>query len=417
MKAGLIVIGDEILSGRVRDANAPWLARRLAERGIALHGTATVGDDAESVARALRCMPDRVRAVVTSGGLGPTADDVTREALARALGRPLREDARARAAAEAHHERAGRAWDPSRNGYHLVPEGAEPVGNPAGLAPGLAVEDGGRTVLAAPGEPSEFRAMALEGLLPRMERILGGGAPLRHIAIRTHGAGGEEAIFHDLAPGLWGRLSELGRVSSLPAPGGVDVLVAVRGGDFEAALERAREAVGATPLADRVWSWDDAPPEEALVREAAAKGLTLSLAESCTGGLASSLVTDVPGSSAVFLGGLVTYANALKRDVLGVRGETLARHGAVSGETAREMALGARERTGSDLALGLTGVAGPGGGSPTKPVGTLALALAHGGGAEARLHRFQGDRGSLKAAFARTGILALLGALRSLPPR
>ncbi len=411
MKIGFLAIGDEILQGKIQDANGPWLARFLRPWNLALQACATAGDGEEQIRAALDHLYGGCDLVVCSGGLGPTPDDVTKQALGNYFGKLIHPSPEARACAEAHYRRMGREL-PEGHGYGYLPEGFAPLSNPSGFAPGLHFTSGGKSLLAAPGVPKEFRDM-LEAHFPRFAETQ--GLPVvKLLNFRTQGVA-EEKIFGTLCPGLWEALSRFGQVSSLPHPLSVDVGIALRGTreQVERAESEARALVSASPLAPHVWHVGHESLEEVIVTKAAARVLKIAFAESCTGGLCSHRITNVPGSSQVFLGGVVSYDNAVKTSFLGVREETLRTHGAVSEACAREMARGLRERTGADIAVSLTGIAGPGGGSAEKPVGTLWVGVATVDGDQARIFTFKGDRESLKTRFSQAGLFLLHDSLRS----
>ena len=407
ISVGFVAVGDELLQGRRAENNGAWLGRRLISQGLALHLATVVGDHGPAIASCLGSMLEQCRVVFVSGGLGPTEDDRTKEALAQTFGVPLVEDERAQALAKKHYESRGKAWHPGHNDYHLTPRGFTPVFNAKGLAPGFVHHRDGKLLLAAPGVPREFKAMVEGEFLPLLKAQGLLSSPSERVAVRTSGIA-EEDIFQRLDPSLWEKLSRFGPVSSLPTTGGVDIAVSLKVPGERKALEAIlRES----PLSPHIWSWEEGPLEELIVRRAQGPRKSFALAESCTGGLAACRITDVPGASEVFLGSFVTYANALKVSVLGVKEETLRAHGAVSGEVAREMAQGARERSGAHLALAFSGVAGPGGGTAETPVGSLHLGLVGPEGVRGQKCRFQGDRRELKERFVQAGLLLLLKAL------
>ena len=414
MKTGFIVIGDEILSGATNDANTPWLASFLSGGGARLDGVTVVPDDVGAIRDALHFMFAKADVVLTSGGLGPTLDDMTKKAVATFFGVALRADEGAAATTKKNYAMRSVPWYPESSGYHIVPEGALALANPKGLAPGLVVRRRGKTLLCAPGVPLEFQRM----VEAEFWSLVGRPSPegfLRRVVVRTSQVG-EERLFSELAPDLWGRLSELGKVASLPRTTGVDIVVSFEADGPEAdRRERAvRAIVEGSAIGGYVWAWRDVGIGGIVVEEARNRGFTFSFAESCTGGLCASLVTDVPGSSAVFLGSFVTYANELKTGLLGVELRSIESHGAVSVEVADAMAQGARMRSGSDIAVSLSGIAGPDGASRGKPVGTLALSVATAAGSVGRIHHFSGDRKKLKRLFAQQALVLLLKTIRGL---
>lgn len=400
MRAETVSVGDEVLQGATLDSDAAEASRVLAECGIPTAWRQTVGDDRAAIADALRLALSRCDVVLAIGGLGPTHDDLTREGAADALGVPLADHAEARRMVEEAYSARGRLSE-GRMGQALVPWGAEPLANPHGTAPGILWRKDGRLLACLPGPPREFLPM-LEG--PVREALLGLGQP--PLAVRTlRVAGVPEAEVEEVLGDLAGQDDP--RVATYAKDAEVHVRVVSL--DAEAASEAARLA--RERLAGLVYAEGQTTLEETVVgllREARA---TLAVAESCTGGLLGSRVTAVPGASDVFLGGFLTYSNAAKESLLGVPRELLARHGAVSKECAEAMANGARERLGSTWALSVTGIAGPGGAVPGKPVGLVWHGLAGPSGAVAESRVFGGGRDAVRARSAAFALELLRRAL------
>lgn len=375
--AVLVSVGDELLGGAHADLNSPWLAGELEDVGLETQHVHVVGDDEEQLAALVAQELERHVLVVVSGGLGPTLDDVTRHALARAVGRELCFDGEAWRQVKSTWERRGETPPEANRRQALVPRGAELFPNSCGTAPGFCVElDGprGRALVAClPGPPNEYQAMAREQLLPRVASRLVDEARRPAVARGTLWGIGESS-FADRA-GDW-LARDADPVVGVCARSGLLVLKALSRGPGAQARVDARMAELAQRF-DRHWVGPDhAPLEETLVRELTRLQLRLAAAESCTGGLVAGALTSVPGSSAVLERAFVTYSNASKCELLGVPPALIERHGAVSREVAAAMAHGARARSGVDLAVAVTGVAGPDGGSPDKPVGRVEFALA-----------------------------------------
>ena len=408
MDIGLIVIGDEVLWGRTQDTNTSWLGRYLFSQGLSLQLSLIVGDDPQAIKDALNFMLERTSVVITSGGLGPTRDDITKQVLADAFNAPLAKNTKASEIVKEHYRRRGKSWNPESNNYHFIPRGFTPLNNPLGLAPGLFFKRDETLILSGPGVPREFQSMASKDFLPLLRTSVVKKAANYRIIIRTSIVQ-EEQIFYTMLPKLWDQLTAFGKVSSLPNSTGVDILITVRGHRDQAkeSEENIRQLLKQTPLYKYIWSWEDRCLEEIIVEKAQEKGLTFCFAESCTGGLAASRITDVSGASAVFMGSFVSYANNLKTSVLGVSEKTLAEFGAVSVPVSDEMAQAARELSHVDVAVSFSGIAGPSGGSLDKPVGVVALSLATENGVSGELYRFQGDRLRLKQHFAQMGLLLL----------
>ena len=404
MRIEICTIGDELLLGYTIDTNGAHLARELAALGVSVVRRTTVGDGADEIATAVRDALDRTGAVITTGGLGPTADDLTKPAIAELFGRGMRMDEEYLAALEQRWlARVGRAMPASNRQQAMLPEGARTLVNRHGTAPGVWLEDGrGRWVAMLPGVPREMRGMLADELLPLLRERRRAAAPdadppvVRARTLRTTSVA-ESALadrLGDLARGVDG-LS----LAYLPGREGTDLRLVARdrpAADADAALAaaaaRVRERVG-----EFVYGDDDTDLAAVVLDACRRRGLTIAVGESCTGGLLGARLTSVPGSSDVVLGGVIAYSNAVKTAELGVPEAMIAEHGAVSEPVARQMAAGARARLGAAVGVGITGVAGPGGGTPEKPVGTVWVAVDV-EGAEPRAVRnpFVGDRDEIR---------------------
>ncbi len=396
--AAIVAIGSEMLGPLRQDTNSLWLTARLEEIGIPVVRKSVVGDDPGAIADELTHAARSARLLFTTGGLGPTADDVTVAAVAAWLGAPL---ARSEAFLEKMRERF------ARRGYAMPAcnakqadfiVGARVLENPRGTAPGFWAARDGIEVVVLPGVPSEMREIMEESVLPVLRGRAGGVVGRRRV-LRIAGMG-ESAVEELVAP-VYARWTD-DPVTILASPGEVQLPLAVRGAPEEAdARLSAMEADFRSVLGTRVFGEDAEDLPRVVGRRLKERGWTVALAESCTGGMIASMLTDVPGSSDYFLGSVVSYANAAKEGFLGVDPETIRRFGAVSPETARAMAGGALERFGADVAVSVTGIAGPDGGSPEKPVGTVHFGLASRGGAIVLKKRlFAGDRSVVRRAAA-----------------
>lgn len=383
MNAEIFAIGSELVSGQSLDTNSQWLSRELGQVGIPVTFHTTIGDDIEDHVAAFRIAAGRARLVIATGGLGPTQDDLTREALARLAGVPLREDPGSLEAIRALFARRNRPMAERNKVQALVPEGAEALANPVGTAPGIWMELGPAWFAALPGIPSEMRVMFREQVLPRLHARGAVTRVLVHRKINLFGRGESDIEAEALDLTARGRVPEVGitahdaTISFRIAGSGPTPEAALRETEPTAALIRER-------FGDLVLGEGTTDVPEAVAAELARTGATLAAAESCTGGLLAHLVTAIPGVSPYFLGGVVSYANQAKTALLDVPPALLEAHGAVSPEVAAAMAAGARARFRADLAISTTGVAGPAGGSPEKPVGLVYLGLAHAGGVETR---------------------------------
>jgi nicotinamide-nucleotide amidase len=390
----LLAIGDEIVSGATVDTNSATLARLLAEAGAEVRGIAAVPDDAALIEAALRRALDEAELVVTTGGLGPTADDLTTACVARVSGAPQQLDEEALAAIAARFADAGREMTPNNRRQAMLPRGCTVLPNPGGTAPGFICRvshgAGARFIASLPGVPDEMERMAAAELAPWVASRQAG----RRFATRVFTATGLsesklDALLEGLLPEGGGRLAFRAAFPRIQAR----VTLAGSAGDpleerLDALEQEVRRRLGRHLLAA-----GDVGMEEVVSRLLGEGGHTLALAESCTGGLIGHRLTEVAGASR-FLGlGVVSYADRSKRQLLGVREATLAAHGAVSEETAREMAEGVRRRGEATLGLAVTGIAGPAGGSPAKPVGTVCIALAWSGGGWSRLYQLGEARG------------------------
>lgn len=378
-RAEIISVGTELLLGQITDTNATYICQRLAECGIPVYFRQTVGDNFDRVQQAFRLAWSRAELVVFTGGLGPTEDDLTKEAVATALGTDLVEDAGSLAHLEQFFARRGRTMTPNQRRQALLPRGAVAIPNRWGTAPGVFWEVGGHVVVMVPGVPREMRGMVDEFLIPELRRKGWVGQDvIRSRVLRTVGIG--EGQLEELVRDLLHTTNPT--VAPLAHLGEVHLRITARGTPEE--VERMLDEVEARlrqRLGDAVYGRDEDTLDAVVARLLRETGVTVAVAESCTGGLLAKRLTSVPGSSAYFLGGVVAYSNGAKEHLLGIPRDLLARFGAVSSEVAEAMARGAREKFGADLGLGVTGVAGPGGGTEQKPVGRVFLALADAEGA------------------------------------
>lgn len=383
MKAEIIAIGSELVSGQSLDTNSQWLSRGLAARGIPVHFHTTLGDDLEENVAALRIALGRAGLVVLSGGLGPTQDDLTREAVALVADVPLVEDADALAAIAAMFERRQRTMAERNRVQALVPRGAEVLANRVGTAPGLWMRIGESVVACLPGVPYEMRIMFDEQVVPRLGTLGPAGRVIVHHKINLFGKGESDIETEALDLTARGRLPEVGITVH-------EATISFRIRSEGATEDEARQAMEPTLALIRARfgrlivgeATDDVA--EAVVAQLVRTGATLATAESCTGGLIAHLITSQAGVSPYYPGGVVSYANEAKADLLGVPRSLLVSHGAVSPEVAEAMAAGVRQRLGAEIGLSVTGVAGPTGGTPEKPVGLVYLGLADGRQVESR---------------------------------
>lgn len=393
----ILATGDELLTGQIVDTNSVWLMDRLWDLGVMVRRKTLVGDDRGDLVTALRETTSRADVVVMSGGLGPTEDDLTAECVAAALGEPLVDDAASLAAIRARFEKLGRVMTPNNAKQARFPRGAGILPNRWGTAPGFAVRLGRAELFCLPGVPVEYRGLCDEAVLPRIAGRAGSevaaarlvkliGIPESH-ADQAMRPVMDDPAHADVRFGYRAHWPEIHVKWSVPGAGAEAraerILSAVRGIFGEAIFAEGKD--------------DLAPRVVALLQ---ARRERLALGESCTGGLVAEMVTSVAGSSEVFDLGVVAYANAAKGALLGVPEALLAAHGAVSEPVARAMAEGARRAAGTTWGIGVTGIAGPGGGTEEKPVGTVHMALAGPEGTSAWMKRFLGDRDRVRKTAA-----------------
>lgn len=415
MKIQLITIGNELLNGKTQDKNAHWLAKFCYEKNVDLEKNHIIPDSEEAMKKALEEAWEDADLVLTSGGLGPTKDDLTKPIVAKFFHRELVESEQALKTVHKNYEKSQREYNP-KIGYSRVPEGFEAVYNRVGYAPGLCFSENKKMIAVLPGVPSEFKSMFKEEIYPKAKSLFHDGQGLvKHVTVKTWKIP-EAKIFHSLCPGLWEDLEEFGQVSSLPHPLGVDIGVVIEAPDQKGLEEVERKVLDAftkSPLKEHIWHVGPETVEEVIVREAADKKITIGFAESCTGGLCADRITNIAGSSEVFLGSVIAYANSVKEGVLNLSPSTLRKFGAVSKETAWEMAQGARNALGADLVVTTTGIAGPGGGSKEKPVGTIGIGYSSERDCASDLYHFpEREREDMKFVFGQAALFTMLEQIR-----
>jgi nicotinamide-nucleotide amidase len=406
VKLEVVTIGSELLLGQVVDTNAAELGRALAAAGAEVVRHVSVADRPEAIRAAVAESLQRTGFVITTGGLGPTRDDMTKPLVAAIFGKPLKLDQTVLRSLEERFRRLGRTMPALNRTQAEVPEGATVLPNPRGTAPGLWVEDGaGRVVVMLPGVPSEMRGLLAEEVVPRISQR-SGGSVVRSRTVRTTGIAESAlaervgAIEEDIAPLT---------LAYLPSVEGVDLRVTAWGMRAEEAERRLGSV--AEQLRGRVgehcYGEDHADLAALVLDQLRGRQARLVVAESCTGGLLGGRITAVPGASDVFIGGVVAYDNVVKSGMLDVPPELLERHGAVSEQVVSAMAHGVQRKFAVDAALAITGIAGPGGGTADKPVGTVWMAARLGTASRALKRIFPGDRGEIRARAAQ-GALDLL---------
>lgn len=390
MRAEIIAVGSELLTPDRMDTNSLFLTEELNKLGIEVVRKTIVGDDRHLMSEAFRDALNRVPLIIASGGLGPTEDDLTRETVADLLGRKLKRDDAILDAIKGRFRSFGREMPDTNIRQAMVPEGAEPLNNPRGTAPGLWIEDGERMIALLPGPPRELEPLFQEQVLPRVSRRIS-GVRMFHREVRVTGLG-ESMVDARIQP-IYKRYADV-NTTVLASPGEVQLHLRMWTADAQLAQKTFAEIEQGFEIAltDRIFSRDGSPLHDVVARLLTVNNATIAAAESCTGGLLAERLTSIAGSSTYFLGGVVCYSNEMKTAWADVPKELIESKGAVSPEVAVALAEGIRRRVGSTLGVGITGIAGPGGGSEEKPVGTVHIALASPAETKTRALRFPGDR-------------------------
>jgi competence/damage-inducible protein CinA-like protein len=405
MHVEILSTGDELLTGQVVDTNSAWLMDRLWDLGVMVRRKTLVGDDRDDLDAALRETTSRADLVVMSGGLGPTEDDLTSERVAAVLGVPLELHEPSLEMLKRRFEKFGRTMTPNNEKQARFPRGAEVIPNRFGTAPGFLVRIGRGELVALPGVPVEYRGLCDEWVLPRVAARLGdipAGRVVKLFGVpESHADHAMRPVMDDPA----NRGVRFGYRAHWPE---IHVKWAVPGPDAAASADRIASTVRAI-FGDAIWGEGKDELPELVVARLQARGERVATAESCTGGLLAELVTRVAGASNVFDLGVVAYADAMKERTLGVPADLLAAHGAVSEPVARALAEGARRAGGATWGLGITGIAGPAGGTPEKPVGTTHVALAGPAGTQSVQRLYRGDRERIRrlAAFEALNMLRI----------
>jgi len=420
----VLSIGDELVLGQTIDTNSAWISRELAAIGLRVVEHAVVGDDQAAIEKSITELAARCHVLLVSGGLGPTQDDLTRQAFASVLGQPLEENPQAMAALIARFQKFGRPRSPSNRIQAMLPRGTAMIENTAGTACGMSAllrsKDSEHSchIFVMPGVPGEMKAMMTESISPHL-RPLGKGAVIRSRTLHTFGVG--ESVIGEML----GDLMQRGRnpsVGTTVADGVVSLRINAAFSSSPQADEELEKTAQACrqKLGDLIYGQD----EQTLAQVVANMLLeskfcrSVATAESCTGGLLAKMLTDIPGSSAYFQRGWVTYANEAKTQLLKVPAELIEEKGAVSVEVAEAMAIGALQASGNDAALSITGIAGPDGGTPEKPVGTVCFGLAFNRESpqvQTRLFRFPGDRAFIRDRSAKMALTLLRFHLMQVP--
>ena len=392
MRIGILTIGNELMNGRIADTNSSFIAREMNLQGWQIETMMSVGDDFETIKTRLHYLLTFTDAVICTGGLGPTADDITTAAVAKAFDLPLYTDEKVLAYLKEIFVRFNLRWTDNNAKQAVFPQGAEVIPNPVGTAAGFVLPVQEKLVFVIPGVPSETYRMLPEGVIPVLHRYF--PQPVRYSikqTIKSFGLG-EGTVDQRLADVNFDALDV--SVGFYPVFPENHLVLIARSDSLEQAQKNMQKAVDEVTarLSDSIFGYSEKTLEEIIAAALTEKRLTIAVAESCTGGLIANRLTDVPGSSVYFERGLVTYSNEAKIQLLGVPAEIIDQHGAVSEETARLMAEGVRRIAKTALGLSSTGIAGPAGGSKEKPVGTVYVALADGAQTICRHYAYRWDR-------------------------
>lgn len=412
MRIGFLIIGSEVLDGKISDLNTKILAEFLRTRHLEIQEAIICRDNKEDILKSLKQLSSSVDLIVTSGGLGPTKDDITKETLGNFLGKKLVFNETAQKIAEQNYKRFEREFPSKEHGYCYLPEDFTPLSNSTGFAPGFYCSENNKLIFSAPGVPRELKSMLNDHLSSIIEKKINLQGVLDHVIIRTKNVP-EEKIFGEVDKTLWEKLEAYGDVSSLPILMGVDIgvkLKAANNDEMAQKVKGVKDIIENSPIRKNVWHFGSESMEEKIVTLANQKKLKFGFAESATGGLCSHRITNVSGSSQCFMGSVICYDEKIKEHVLGVKKETLEKHTAVSIQTAKEMAEGLLKNFSLDIAISITGYAGPGGGNDKFPVGGVCIGRA------TRNHEansvqdlvLKGDREILKQRFSQAVLYALL---------
>lgn len=371
MNAEILSVGTELLLGDIINTNAQYLANELAHMGFGVLHQSVVGDNQERLAEEVHRAFSRSDILITTGGLGPTGDDITREIIAQVMGKKLVLDEQALESVHAYFQRLGREMGENNKKQVMLPEGCTVLKNEWGTAPACAVESAGKIAILLPGPPREMRPIFENYVKPYLAKFSSGA--IESVTVREFGLSESkvEEILSDLMQGANPTLAPYAKT------GEVVLRVTARAGNRAEALDRCRPLIDEVKkrLGDCVYGENVESLEQVLVHLLSERKLKIALAESCTGGLVAQRITGIPGASDVFECGVVSYANRIKEKELGVKHETLVKYGAVSVQTAHEMAAGILAAAGADIGVGITGIAGPGGGTPEKPVGLVFVGV------------------------------------------
>ncbi|PYG87048.1 nicotinamide-nucleotide amidase [Ruminiclostridium sufflavum DSM 19573] len=389
MKAEILAVGTELLMGQIANTNAQYISSKLPEVGLGVYYHSVVGDNPDRLQESLKLALERCDVVITTGGLGPTQDDLTKETIARAFGKKLVLHEESLNDIKSFFIRVGRQMTSNNEKQAYMPEGCIILENNNGTAPGCIIEEGSKTVIMLPGPPSEMKPMFDEAVMPYFKKKSKFLIESRFLRVFGIGESAMETLIMDL---IDGQLNPT--IATYAKEGEVTLRVSAKIKDGESAdsilnpvINEIKERTG-----ECLYSDADQNLDEVAAKLLIEKNITIAAAESCTGGLISEMLTNIPGISKVFIGGAVTYSNESKSELLGVKKETLQKYGAVSCQTAAEMAEGIRKRLNTDISVSVTGIAGPDGGTAEKPVGLVYIGLSSEKGTITKELRLSGNR-------------------------
>ncbi|MDH5642756.1 MAG: competence/damage-inducible protein A [Gemmatimonadota bacterium] len=403
MELELVTIGNELLLGFTLDTNQAEISKALADIGIRVSRSTTVSDDPDAIRDVVASGLERTGFVITTGGLGPTRDDITKKVIADFFGKSLVLDEEYLGLLRERFAQFGRSMPQSNRTQAEVPEGSEVLPNRWGTAPGLWVEGDPGVVVMLPGVPKEMNGLLNEQLIPRLKKRNTAGSAIRSATLRTTGV--SESALADSLEGIESEIAPA-TLAFLPSLMGVDLRLTVWNrpvDECDHILRSGLQALKAT-VSPYWYATGDLDLAEVLVAQLSDRRLKIATAESCTGGLVGRRITSVPGASGVYAGGIVAYENRIKQDFLGVSEDVLQRHGAVSEEVALAMARGAQDRFSVDLAVAITGIAGPSGGTEAKPVGTVSIAGYFEGAERVSTRVFPGTREEVRERSAQAAL-------------
>lgn len=409
MKIGLLIIGSEVLDGKISDLNTKILAEFLRTNHLEISESHVARDEQQSIMDALKTLSDN-DVIITTGGLGPTKDDITKETLAKFTGNKLLFCEEAVKISEENYSRFNRPFPGKEHGYCFLPENFVPLSNSTGFAPAFYTKFKDKFIISGPGVPREFKSLLQDHFLKIVAEKMDKKELLDNVIVRTKNIP-EEKIFGEVDPSLWDKLSQYGDVSSLPILMGVDIGVKLRAQNNDEMAEKVqavKKIFSDSPIKKNIWHWGSESIEEQIVIIANQKKIKFGFAESATGGFCSHRVTSISGASQSFMGSVVCYDEKVKEHVLGVKKETLEKFTAVSEECAHEMAQGLLKNFSLDIAIAITGYAGPGGGTDKFPVGSVCIGRATREGTQVEILNLKGDREILKQRFSQAAMYALL---------